>query len=83
MFDRYDTEQAFSEVYQINYNDLSELPEENITSYFIDVVEHSKKYRNYEVTNNEKNLDDIIKKVCEKAAEQGDKEKTPEKTAEK
>ena len=83
VFDRYDTEEAFSEVYQINYNDFSELPEENITFYFTDILEHSKKYKHYEVTNNEKNIDDMIQKACEKAAEQGYKEKIPDKEAQK
>ena len=79
VFDRYDTEQAFSEVYQINYNDFTEPPEENITSYFIDVLEQSKKYKNYDVENNENNLDDMIKKACEKAAEIKNQEKPFEK----
>lgn len=83
VFDRYDTEQAFSEVYQINYNDFSELPEENIASVFTDVLEHSKKYKTYEVTNNEKNIEVMIQKACEKAAEQGYKEKLPEKDVQK
>ena len=79
VFDRFDTEQAFSEVYQINYNDFSEPLEENVTSYFVDASEHSKKYKNHEVTSNEKNLDNIIRTACEKAAEQGYDEKISEK----
>lgn len=83
VFDRFDTEQAFSEVYKINYNDSSELPEENITSYFLDALEHSKKFKNYEVSSKEESVDSIIKKACEKAATQENKEKTPEKEAQK
>ena len=83
VFDRYDTEQVFSEVYKVNYNNSSELPEENVTSYFADVLEHSKKFKNYEVSNKSESVDSIIKKACEKAAMQENKEKTPEKEVQK
>ncbi len=79
VFDRYDTEQAFSEVYKINYNDYSEVPDENISSHYRDSLEYSKKYRNYDVVNDGNSLDYIIKKANEKAAETERQEKIPEK----
>ena len=79
LFHRFDAEKAFSEVVQLNYNDVTEPLEETISVHYGEAVEHSKKYRYFDVVNDEKTIDNIIRSANERSLGASEAEYTEEK----
>lgn len=78
LFDRYDTQKAFSEVYEVNYGNLSEPPEKTVSVHYNDAANHSEKYNYIDVSNDEKTIDKIIESARVRSGED-----TREQTVEK
>lgn len=79
LFDKYDTEKAFSEVVEVNYNDYSKPPEETVSVHYNDAVKHSEKYKYYDVVNDEKTIDNIILSAKERSLGNDEYEQVVEK----
>ena len=60
LFDRYDSQKQFSEVYETNYNNFSEPPERTVSVHFGEAVKYAEKYKYIDVSNDEKSIDNII-----------------------
>lgn len=70
LFDRYDTARPFSEVYEVNYNNLSEPPEKTVSVHYGEARAQAEKYVYIDVSSDAKSLDNIISKAKERTSGQ-------------
>lgn len=79
LFDRYDLQKQYSEVYEANYNNLSEPPERTVSVHYGEAVKHAEKYKYIDVSNDEKSIDNIILSARERSMGNNEYERTEEK----
>ena len=67
LFDRYDTQKAFSEVYEVNYDNYSEPLERTVSVHYDNALNKAKEYKYIDVSNDAKSIDNIIHAARERS----------------